>query len=41
MFLLASTLSEVRLKVGFHFPSSRAELTAQNSGAFFDTRQLG
>jgi len=30
-----------RFKVGFHYPSSRAELTAVNSGAFFDTRELG
>ena len=30
------------VKVGFHYPSSRAELTARElGGAFFDTRQLG
>ena len=31
-----------RLKVGFHYPSSRAELTARELGCilFFDTRQL-
>ena len=29
------------LKVGFHYPSSRAELTARELGCIFDTRQLG
>ena len=29
------------LKVGFHYPSSRAELTARELGCFFDTRQRG
>ena len=29
--------TSLRVKVGFHYPSSRPE----NSGAFFDTRQLG
>ena len=50
-----SWLPEKTLKLGFHYPSSRAELSARelgcifwhpnwrafNSGAFFNTRQLG
>ena len=40
--------NRVTVKVGFHYPSSRPEFTGRvdgpwpvNSGAFFDTRQLG
>ena len=29
------------LKPGFHYPSSRAELTARQLKCVFDTRQLG
>ena len=28
------------IKPGFHYPSSRAELTARQLGCIFDTRQL-
>ena len=30
-----------QVKVGFHYPSSRAEFTARELGCIFDTRQLG
>jgi len=38
----AGWLDQMRqLKVGFHYPSSRPELTTRELGCIFDTRQLG
>jgi len=31
----------IAVRVGFHYPSSRAELTARELWCIFDTRQLG